>query len=284
MHKLSGRVGLRPLARDWKMNNWLHNLPVVWMALVIFGATYLVAAATYVMVAMLAVGERARSFKAVSPAMLPPLCIIFGLFVAFTAAQVWGDIERANLAVNREASALRSVVVFAASFPGEPEARLRALVHDYIEKAAIQEWQTMSQQTATLGITPRSLAEALQLTLALAPVSQGQQIAQREIAAALENTLDARRQRIIVSRSQVNWVKWTCLFVQAICALLAIALVHTGERLASAIALGIFASGVAACVLLIASHDRPFIGQMSVGPDPLLQVIPDAGAAARDDL
>src|ERR1700761_7930056 len=148
------------------MNNWLHNLPVVWMALVIFGATYLVAAATYAMVAMLAVGERARSFKAVSPAMLPPLCIIFGLFVAFTAAQVWGDIERANLAVNREASALRSVVVFAASFPGEPEARLRALVHDYIEKAAIQEWQTMSQQTATLGITPRSLAEALQLTLA----------------------------------------------------------------------------------------------------------------------
>jgi hypothetical protein len=36
-------------------------------------------------------------------------------------------------------------------------------------------------------------------------------------------------------------------------------------------------------VLLIASHDRPFIGQMSVGPDPLLQVIPDAGAAERDD-
>ena len=266
------------------MNNWLHNLPVAWMALVIFGVTYLVAAVTYAVVATLAVGERARSFKTVSPAMLPPLCIIFGLFVAFTAAQVWGDIERANLAVNREASALRSVVVFAASFPGEPEARLRALVHHYIEKAAIQEWQTMSQQTATLGITPRSLAEALQLTLALAPVSQGQQIAQREIAAALENTLDARRQRIIVSRSQVNWVKWTCLFVQAICALLAIGLVHTGERLASAIALGIFASGVAACVLLIASHDRPFIGQMSVGPDPLLQVIPDAGAAARDDL
>jgi hypothetical protein len=259
------------------MNDWLHNLPVVWMALVIFGGTYLVAAAIYALVAKFAVGECARSFKAVSPAMLPPLCIIFGLFVAFTAAQVWGDNEQANVAVNREASALRTVVVFAASFPGEPEARLRALVRHYIDEAATQEWPTMARQAATLRITPGSLAEALQLTLAMTPVSQGQQIAQRQIAAALESTLDARRQRILISRSQVNWVKWSCLFVQAICALVAIAMVHTGERLASAIALGIFASGVAACVLLIASHDRPFIGQMSVGPEPLLQVIPDAG-------
>jgi hypothetical protein len=66
----------------------------------------------------------ARSFKAISPGMLPPLGIIFGLFVAFTAAQVWNDNERANTAVSREARALRAVVVLAASFSGEPEARL----------------------------------------------------------------------------------------------------------------------------------------------------------------
>jgi hypothetical protein len=47
------------------------------------------------------------------------LGIIFGLFVAFIAAQVWGDSDRANAAVDREASALRSVVILAASFPGE---------------------------------------------------------------------------------------------------------------------------------------------------------------------
>src|SRR6202042_407137 len=140
------------------MNNWLHNLPVVWMALVIFGVTYLVAAAIYAAVATLAVGERTRSFKAVSPAMLPPLCIIFGLFVAFTAAQVWTDNEQAKVAVNREASALRSVVIFAASFPGEHEARLRALVRDYIEDAATHDWPTMARQAATLRLTPRSLA------------------------------------------------------------------------------------------------------------------------------
>src|SRR5206468_6076780 len=134
----------------------------------------------------------------------------------------------------------------------------------------------MSQNTATLRITPQPLAEALQTTLALSPSSNpGQQIAQREIASALESVLDARRHRIIISRSQVNSVKWSCLFLQAACALLAIAMVHSDNRLASAITMGLFATGVAASVLLIASHDRPFTGEISVGPTPLLQVMPE---------
>jgi hypothetical protein len=39
--------------------------------------------------------------------------------------------------------------------------------------------------------------------------------------------------------------------------------------------MGLFATGVAASVLLIAAHDRPFIGQLSISPEPLLQVMPD---------
>ena len=228
------------------------------------------------MVTLLAVGERARSFKAISPGMLPPLGIIFGLFVAFTAAQVWNDNERANGAVDREASALRAVVVLAASFSGDTEAHMRAIIRDYIEEATTHEWPMMAQHTVTLRVTPRSLAEALQLTLALTPSSEGQKTAQREIVNALENAFDARRQRIIVSQTQVNLVKWSCLFVQAVCALLAIAMVHSDNRLASTITMAIFATGVAASILLILSHDRPFMGEISVKPDPLLQVMPEA--------
>src|SRR5262245_47268026 len=99
--------------RSKTMGEWLLHLPTVWMTVVVFGVTYLVTAAIYAVVNALAVDERARSFKAVSAGMLPPLGIIFGLFVAFTAAQVWNDNDRANAAVNREASALRAVVVLA---------------------------------------------------------------------------------------------------------------------------------------------------------------------------
>jgi hypothetical protein len=120
------------------MSDWLHDLPVVWMAFVVFGTTYLVTAAIHAVVTALAVGERARSFKAVSPGMLPPVGILFGLFVAFTAAQVWSDADRANAAVNREASALRSVILLSASFPQETGMRLGTLIRSYIEEAFIR--------------------------------------------------------------------------------------------------------------------------------------------------
>jgi hypothetical protein len=258
------------------MSDWLHKLPLIWMALVIFGMTYLFAVVVQTFVGMLAVGQRARAFKAVSPGMLSPLGIIFGLFVVFTAAQVWNDTDRANAAVNREASALKSALVLAASFPGEPEARLGSLVRRYIEETATQEWPMMVRQAATLSISPASLTEALQQTLALSPGNPGQQIAQREIVTSLENALEARRQRILVSRSQVNLTKWTCLVLQAACALFAIAIVHSENRLASTISLGAFATGIAASILLILAHDRPFVGQVSVGPQPLLQVMPNS--------
>lgn len=258
------------------MSDWLHNLPLAWMALVVFGLTYLITLAIHGLVAGLAVGERARSFKAVSPGMLPPLGIIFGLFVAFTAAQVWNDTDHAVAAVNREASALKSVVLLAANFPGDSETRLLALVRRYIGDSASQDWPAMARATADLRSMPQPLTDALQLTLSLKPDGPGAVTAQRDMANALQTVLEARRQRILVSRSEVNLTKWTCLLLQAVCALVAIALVHSDNRLASALSLGLFATGVAASVLLIAAHDRPFVGQLAVTPQPLLQVMPEA--------
>ena len=57
-----------------------------------------------------------------------------------------------------------------------------------------------------------------------------------------------------------------------------IALMQSDNRLATSITMGVFATGVAASVVLILSFDRPFIGQLSVGPDSLLRVMPEAAA------
>jgi hypothetical protein len=42
-----------------------------------------------------------------------------------------------------------AVVLLAASFPGQPEAKLRALVHRYIEEATTWQWSMMAELTAT---------------------------------------------------------------------------------------------------------------------------------------
>ena len=259
---------------DW-MNDWLHNLPVWWMTLVVFAITYLAAGGIFAIIMALAKGERVRAFKSVSTGLLSPLGTLFGLLVVFSVVQVWGDIDRAKVAVNREASAIRMMVLLAGSFPGEPETQIRNLLRRHVDEAVLAEWATMAKQSASLRVTPPTLAEVLRLVLSLAPKSEGQIVAQREIVTQLENATDARRQRIILSRSSVNWVKWACLVAQAVCTLIVIGIVHSDNRAGAAIAMWIFATGVAISVLLIASHDRPFSGEISVKPDVLLQVRPE---------
>ena len=55
--------------------------------------------------------------------------------------------------------------------------------------------------------------------------------------------------------------------------MLAIAFVHCDNRLSSALMMGLFATGVATSLLLIAAHDRPFLGELKIRPDPLLQIM-----------
>ena len=66
------------------MVEWLFQLPVMWMALVIFAGTYLIAAAVYW-------GTKRLGFegKVVDPAMLSPLGVVFGLLVVFTRLQTF---------------------------------------------------------------------------------------------------------------------------------------------------------------------------------------------------
>ena len=249
------------------------NLPVLWMAAVVFAATYLLAASVYWVVTSLAVNDRARAFKAVSPGMLPPLGILFALLVGFIAVEVWGNFDKAKAAVATEASALRDMVLFAGTFPEEQKTRIYALVDRHIEVAVNEGWPAMARHRMTLSTLATSLIEALHVTLELKPADDSQRIAQTEMVKAIHTAADARRQRIAISQSAVGTVKWAGILLMGFCTLVAIAMVHSDNRLACAIALTLFATGVAMSLLLIAAYSRPFTGEISVGPDLLKQVI-----------
>ena len=90
---------------------------------------------------------------------------------------------------------------------------------------------------------------------------------------ALENAFEARRQRILISQSSVSKIKWAGLLLQALCTLVAIAMVHVDHRGACAIGLALFVTGVAMSILLIGCYSRPFTGEISIGPELLQQAI-----------
>src|SRR5215470_6295808 len=124
---------------------------------------------------------------------------------------------------------------------------------------------------------PTALIEALHEALALEPADAGQRAAQLELVRAIHTALDARRQRIVISQSTLATVKWVGILLQGLCTLVAIAAVHSDNRFARTLTLALFATGFAMSMLLIAAFGRPFSGEISIGPEPLKQVIASEG-------
>ena len=256
------------------MGHWLLELPLFWMGVVIFAATYLAAGMVYWVITGLSANEtRAVAFRSLSAGMLPALGIIYGLLVGFTAAQVWADYDRAKLAVAHEASGLRAVLLLTEIFPPEQGSHLRSLVERHARHAQNEEWPAMAEHRATLAMAPTMLREALQATLALKPTDDGQRVAQIEILTSLEKTLEARRQRIVLSGSTVSGIKWAGLLLQALITLIAIAMVHAGNRGTCAMALGLFATGIALSVFMVAAYSQPFTGDVAIKPELLGHVL-----------
>ena len=68
----------------------MYSLPFPLMAAIVAGATFSITFIIYRVVLGLATGERLRTFKGISPGLLPPLGIIFALLVGFIADYVAG--------------------------------------------------------------------------------------------------------------------------------------------------------------------------------------------------
>jgi uncharacterized membrane protein (DUF485 family) len=259
------------------MFDWIPNLPVVLIALVVLVGMALLTLAVYALVVRLAEGEHGEAIKAFSPSMLPPMGILFALIVGFLAVGVWGNVDRAQDAVSDEASALRSVIILSDELPPDLRSRMRALVRRQIDDAVNEEWPAMEEQRATLSAVPTPLAGALNLAVQFGPQSEPETVTQRELVASLQDALAARRERIVLSESGINTVKWLGLLSLAALALASIGLVHSGNRVTAGIAMGVFALAVAVVITMLAAEDQPFVGQLGIDPDVLEQVVPRGG-------
>lgn len=260
------------------MIDWLHSLSIVWLVLVVCAATALGTIAIFLTATRLAASGHRDAMAGLSPGMLPPMSLVFGLLVGFLAAGVWSNTSDAQQAVNNEASALRSVDLLDRDFPSADQQRLDQLIRSYIEEAVNREWPAMAHQNASLTVAPPQMAEAIQVALALPADNPGRIVAQREIVTSLESALDARRQRIIISESTVNSAKWAGVIGLGVLTLIAIACVHCANRRTLAIALTLFASAMVVSLLMIGVQDRPFAGPYHVKPTPLIQVEPQPAA------
>jgi hypothetical protein len=259
------------------MSDWFFGLQMFPMALIVFGITYLLAACIFVMVVRLAVGERARVFKAIVPSCLSPLGAVFALLLVFSAEPVWTNFTHAKQAVAAEASGLRDALILARGMPPETEAHIRTLIGTYVAQSATIEWPAMASNRITIETNnvcgcSSELLTALEYMRGLKLQEDAQRRDQRDIIGALEKVRSARRERIVISEDDVSTSRFTAIVVIGLCLLIWVGLVHADNRKALGIAMTIFATVISMSTLLIVSYSSPFSGGHAVSPRILEEV------------
>jgi hypothetical protein len=112
--------------------------------------------------------------------------------------------------------------------------------------------------------------------LSFSPVQANQKLAQQRALVAIEQALEARRNRVLLSQAEIAPIQWAVILVLATLILVTIALVHIDRRLAMGVTLFIFSTAIAICLVLLAVSDRPFgAGGFTVRPTVLRAVVPN---------
>ena len=93
---------------------------------------------------------------------------------------------------------------------------------------------------------------------------------------ALEQALDARRNRIRLSQVEIAPIQWVVIFRLASLILVTLAMVHIDNWVAMAATMFIFSTAVAVCLVLLMVYDQPFsTGGFVMQPTILRDIMPD---------
>ena len=116
--------------------------------------------------------------------------------------------------------------MLADSLPPEVRAGVRAAIHKHVDLIESQEWPAMAGGRATLQSIAVGLAEAMTALLSFTPVQPNQQLAQQRALVAIEQALEARRNRVRLSQTEIAPIQWAVIIVLAMLIMLTIAMIH----------------------------------------------------------
>jgi len=252
---------------------WIEAQNSLIIALLVSGICYAVAAAVFVVAALLSRQRIASDMKATTPVMLTPLSVITALLIAFLASHVWSNLDRASALVGQEASAIRETVVLADNLPSAVRDATRSGLKTYLRFVEAEDWPAMMKGGEGLQQQPPGLTDAVAALLSFAPNTGGQRVAQERAVIAVEQALAARRDRILLSEATIAPIQWGVILILDALVLFTISMVHVDRRATTAINLFIFSTAMAACLVLLAIYDRPFAtGGNTVQPTALREV------------
>lgn len=218
-----------------------------------------------------------KSTLATGGTIVSPFMIVLGFMVVV----LWGQINDADKAIERESVALRDVAALTSNLDPTTAAEIRGRIVTY-SAAAAAEWPSLAdgKPSAAASDAFRALRDEI-LALPGRISGTGDTIL---VTHAIDQVLVAqghRADRLSAAASEIHGVLWIALIVGTILYIAYLALTDTGSRRSRSVILFIAISVVGLILMLIAMLDNPFTGDVRADPAPFTRLVDEIQAGEQ---
>lgn len=213
-----------------------------------------------------------RRYRGLSPPFVNVIGVLFALTLAFLANDTWNAHDRATNAVFQEAGALRNIQALSRHLPDATRAKVDGALQNYVRLSVEQEWPRLadrhgSPETSEALAALLEVLSAPEVARALHPTSHAQVLEQ----AVTVRT--AREQRMVLSQTHVNPLKWLGMAFLGLVTMVSIAMVYVDQPKAELLAVLLFAAAAAPTAAIVLVQGNPYLEPSAVSPAPLADLL-----------
>jgi putative Mn2+ efflux pump MntP len=204
------------------------------------------------------------------------ISVIYAVLLGFAVIVVWEKYREAESAVMKEAGAAAALYRLSYGLDGYSGASLRGKLTAYMKSLVTEDWAEMNRGGNSENTTA-ALSDLYGAATAAQVPGNREAAVLMEIIEQLNLVTQARRDCNNLAAGIVPSVIWTVLVAGGIMTV-GSAFFFTSENLfAQAVMTGMLCVIVCLALMVIVSISHPFSGPVSVGPEPLTELLRDFG-------
>ena len=197
--------------------------------------------------------------------------VLFGLIMAFLANDTWTAHDRAAAAVLQEADLIRGLAVLTRSMPPPERHELEAAILAY-GQASLAEWPMLARRQ-THPSARRDSDRLLSLVAARSTNAAVTAPVQTLMLNQVAGIRVSRDQRIGLSRTHVNPLKWLGMALLGFLTLVTVAVIHADNPRAALTAMILFGLAAVPTAAIVLIHANPFRSPNAVSSAPIAEAL-----------
>lgn len=211
------------------------------------------------------------------------LGVVYGVLLAFAVILVWEQFEAARSVAETEANELGDLHQLAYGLPEPFRGQIQAAALAYADVVIRDEWPMMARGRESTEAW-RLLGEIWTPVWQFTPANPREEALYGEVLERLDELSDARRMRLLASRSQVPRLIWGILIGGGVVTVLFTYFFGLKNFRAQLAMTALYVVSIGFVLFLVAAIDNPYTGSVSIAPEALELVvgrIEHLGAARR---